>query len=385
MKAMLSRSSNTRNRQEPRLAVPGHTHAQPDPTTQPDSSLPAHVRDSLKPALTPVPRPKGQGYARVKGTPTPLIRREKYAEPTLGPVFTSSAFAHVLLLAALLWQSTHHNQQGAPTGTQPSVEMVFAPQPATSGMVGQQSPDVGGGNSGKTASTAGQSEPTPDEAAPGPAAPADDVSAAPPLPASSDGLPKPTPQENKTVKPAHAPSGHKVGPSKTKPSPNSKPQLKKQRHAASPFDNPMDLSFNEAPAPRRSRHGRPGGSGGPIDLSIGPVVENGAINAHYTSRTSIKGVSDDYGQEINAWIERHLFYPDEAIRNGEEGPSSVHVVLDRTGRVRSVYETNSSGSYYLDAATTGMFHGAQLPPVPPDMSGDHFDIDVTVKYILIRR
>ncbi|WP_415448128.1 energy transducer TonB [Acetobacter orientalis] len=115
------------------------------------------------------------------------------------------------------------------------------------------------------------------------------------------------------------------------------------------------------------------------------MVENGAINAHYTSRTSIKGVSDDYGQEINAWIERHLFYPDEAIRNGEEGPSSVHVVLDRTGRVRSVYETNSSGSYYLDAATTGMFHGAQLPPVPPDMSGDHFDIDVTVKYILIRR
>ncbi|MFT9400674.1 TonB family protein [Acetobacter sp.] len=386
MKAMLSRSSPQRNRQEPRLAPQGQTEGQPH-DAQPDAALPAHERESLKPSLTPVPRPLGRQYPRVKGTPTPLIRRELYAEPTLGPVLTSSAVAHFLLLTALLWQTTHHNPQGSPEGTQPpSVEMVFAAPQTSSGMTGQQSPDAGSGNAGKTASTAGQAEPNPEDAAPGPAVPSDDIPTAPELPTSSDGLPKPTPQEHKTVKPAHTPSGHKPNASsKSAAVPKAKPQPNKRRHAASPFDNPMDLSFNEAPAPRRHRTGRPGGSGGPIDMSVGPVVENGAINAHYTSRASIKGVSDDYGQQINEWIERHKFYPEEAARNGEEGPASVHVVLDRTGRVKSIYETGSSGSYYLDAATTSMFRGAQLPPVPPNMQGDHFDIDLTMNYILIRR
>ena len=45
---------------------------------------------------------------------------------------------------------------------------------------------------------------------------------------------------------------------------------------------------------------------------------------------------------------------------------------------------STSGSYALDDATEGMFRGAHLPPVPPDMQGDHFDIDLTVNYILIR-
>ena len=30
------------------------------------------------------------------------------------------------------------------------------------------------------------------------------------------------------------------------------------------------------------------------------------------------------------------------------------------------------------------YRNAKLPPVPPDMSGDHFDVDLTIDYILIR-
>lgn len=383
MKAMLSRSSRRPDAQEPRLVPPAPIGTSAA-LSAPSSSLSSDERESLKPSATPVGRPAN--YKRVKGTATPLIRKEVYAEPTLGPVLTGSLFAHFALLTALLWQAAHHQQHGTPDGAQPSpVEMVFAQPQATSGMVGPQSPDSGAGNSGKNPSTAGQAEPTPADAAPGPAVPSEDTPTAPELPKSDDGLPKPTPEEHKTVKPAHPPSGHKPqATAKPRPVPRPKSPTNANRHAASPFDNPMDLSFNEAPAPRRHRHGRPGGSGGPIDLSVGPVVENGAINAHYTSRASVRGVSDDYGQEINAWIMRHMYYPEEAARNGEEGASSVHVVLDRTGRVKSVYQTGSAGSYYLDAATSGMFHGAQLPPVPPDMKGNHFDIDLTINYILIR-
>ncbi|NVN11800.1 energy transducer TonB, partial [Nguyenibacter vanlangensis] len=156
-------------------------------------------------------------------------------------------------------------------------------------------------------------------------------------------------------------------------------------HAPSPFDSPMDLSFAPSPGPVRQRRGRAGGSGSPIDLSVGPMVRNGQLNAPYSTQTQIRGVSEDYGEEIDRWIRAHMYYPEEAARAGEEGPSSVHVVLDRSGRVKAVRLTGQSGSYYLDAATTGMFHGAELPPVPPDMTGDHFDIDLTINYILIRR
>ena len=63
----------------------------------------------------------------------------------------------------------------------------------------------------------------------------------------------------------------------------------------------------------------------------------------------------------------------------------MHVELDRDGHVTKVRLTGQSGSYYLDAATVGMFRNAQLPPVPPDMQGDTFPIDLTINYILIRR
>ncbi|NVN41509.1 energy transducer TonB, partial [Ameyamaea chiangmaiensis] len=139
------------------------------------------------------------------------------------------------------------------------------------------------------------------------------------------------------------------------------------------------------PAPPRARRGRSGGAGAPIDLSVGPLVKDGQINAPYSTRTTIRGVSEDYEGEIDRWIRSHMYYPEDAARNGEDGPSSVHVVLDRSGHVKAVRLTGQSGSYSLDAATTGMFRNAQLPPVPPDMKGDHFDIDLTINYILIRR
>ncbi|MBE7212122.1 MAG: energy transducer TonB [Gluconacetobacter diazotrophicus] len=156
------------------------------------------------------------------------------------------------------------------------------------------------------------------------------------------------------------------------------------RQARNPFANPMDSSFSEAPGPHIARRGRPGGSGAPIDMSLGPLVRNGHLNTPYATVGTIKGVSDDYGAMIDNWIRRHLYYPPEAAQKGQDGPSHVHVVLDRSGQVKSVRLVDSSGSFLLDDATTGMFRNAKLPPVPDDMQGDHFDIDLTVNYILVR-
>ena len=341
------------------------------------------TREGLHTTGTALPRPAN---VQVPGVITGLMRKERYADTTLGPVLTASLIAHVVLFTALLWKSAHHNHSGSKEGIdQPSVEMVFSKPQGSSGMTGEPSPDMGSGNNGKTASTAGTAEPEPDAAPPAPAVTQPETPSTPPLPPSDDGLPQPTPEEKQPVRPAFTPAGKT--PKATGKTPSASPSHRRPtpHQQKSPFANPKDLSFDEAPAPRRRTTGRPGGSRGPIDLSIGPMVDHGQLSGQYASRASIKGVSDDYAEQISSWIERHKYYPPEAASNGEEGPSSVHVILDRTGRVRAVYQTSSSGSYYLDAATTGMFRGAQLPPVPPDMKGNHFDIDMTMNYFLIRR
>lgn len=147
----------------------------------------------------------------------------------------------------------------------------------------------------------------------------------------------------------------------------------------------LDFSENPNKSRRKSATRRlPQGSRSAIDMSTGPLVKNGKINVPYAAKISIKGVNDAYGDAINAWIRQHLYYPPEAANNGDDGSASVHVALNRDGYVQSVSLTGSSGSDILDAAITGMFRGAKLPKIPPDLP-DHFELDLTVNYILLRR
>ncbi|MFT9015781.1 MAG: TonB family protein [Acetobacter sp.] len=375
------------SRREPRLvptpdlfaADPSRAGGAADLRDTPDGPE-TERRNRLFPAL-PVPKVPGR---TVRGTATPLIRKELYAESTLGPVITASLLAHALLLGALIYKASTHAKAGTPSTSQNApVEMVFSQPEASSGMVGQPSPDMGGGNQAKQPSQASNSPPAPAEAQQGPTQSTETPPMAPPLPKSDDGISKPE-QTEQRINPARPVTGHRTTPEHpARPVPHPRPTPAPSHHTPSPFDNPMDLSFDEAPAPRRQRRGRPGGSRGALDLSIGPMVENGALNAHYSSRTTVHGVSSDYAADIDAWIQRHLYYPPEAAQQGQQGASSVHVILDRDGHVFKVFETNSSGSVELDASTMGMFQGAQLPPVPPDMKDEFINFDVTINYILI--
>ncbi|NHN88014.1 TonB family protein [Acetobacter sp. LMG 1627] len=298
-----------------------------------------------------------------------------------------SGLLHALLLAFAIYMSLHHHPRGNPQATEAgTVDMMFVTPPAESGMKGEHSDQQAGGSSAAQSSQSSSQEEK-SEAAEGSLNPTPETPAAPPLPQapSDESYPKPT---NETAPINQASNKAGSGSRETaKQAPHRQAVRQAQRHqrAPSPFDSLTDLSLDQSSAPPRpNRHGRTGGSGGPIDLSIGPLVQNGRLNAPFATRSTVRGVSDDYSEEVDRWIRRHMYYPEEAAQNGEEGPSSVHVIIDRTGRVRFVRLTNQSGSYMLDAATTGMFRNAELPPIPPGIPGDHFDLDVTVNYILIR-
>ncbi|MCQ9154302.1 energy transducer TonB [Acidomonas methanolica] len=365
-------------RREPRLFAPRARDETPRPAP------------GGRERLTGVPVQRFDGYRRLRPVTSGLTKPLVIEDPGISAVLIASVALHALLIAAFVIEGARH-AHGSPQGTEaPQVQMMFETPTARSGMEGPQTENPGGATTPVTPpkpsseEQASQSEEKQQqdskESRPTPAVPTPENPAAPTAPQSpSAELPLPAPAP---VNPATAPSG-RTSVAHThahRPSTHRAPT-----HSVNPFANPMDLSFGEAPPMPRARHGRHGGSGAPIDMSLGPLVTNGQINAPYMTRNSIRGVSDDYGNEVDRWIRSHMYYPEDAIRNGEEGPSSVHVVLDRQGRVKSVRLTGQSGSYALDAATTGMFQGAKLPPVPPDMKGDHFDIDLTINYILIRR
>lgn len=336
--------------------------------------------------------PRFLGYHSLKSSTARLMKPQIMEDQGVATVLAVSSAAHVALIAMLLATASHH-AHGTPSGQDQPVEMVFDAPPARSGMEGPKVDNPGGqSNPVKTSAPSSaqkqssesedKQEQNEEDSRPTPAVPTPEAPSAPPVPeASSSELPQPNTMQSPPT-PATAPAGHSTVA-------HSHAHHSASRHSQAssnnPFANPMDLSFGQSPAPVRNHRGRRGGSGGPIDMSLGPLVTNGQVNAPYMTRNSVRGVSEDYGNEIDHWIRSHMYYPEEAIKNGDEGPSSVHVVLDRNGRVKSVRMTGQSGSYALDAATTGMFQNAKLPPVPPDMKGDHFDIDLTINYILIRR
>lgn len=387
MTATLSPSSRWRNAVEPVL-IP---HGTGVTGTQPVSDAREHFQPPERERLLPggvVPRP--EGYRKLRPMLSGLIRPDTVETPGPGRSIAISGLVHAVLLAVILVESAHHRQHGSPEAMQsePQVEMVFSP-PTSSGLQGQSSPDMAGGENARHPQQDTQREPTAQEknpnqpqnsedSSPSANSPSAQTPSAPPLGEAPSDLSVPQSQQQDQFNPAMQTSGHGQHAAQQSHSPSSP-------NAYAALQHPMNWSFSASPLPRRDRHGRAGGTGGPIDLSLGPVVSNGKINAPYSSSTQIKGVSDDYGNELDRWIRSHMYYPEEAARAGEEGPSSVHVELDREGHVTKVRLTGQSGSYYLDAATVGMFRNAQLPPVPPDMQGDTFPIDLTINYILIRR
>jgi TonB family protein len=314
----------------------------------------------MAPALAGAARPGFVGQtraeARLHAAGQPLLRRTRLSHGRLGRRLAGSGLIHALALV-LLSLLFAQRQGGKPQEATP-VEMVYDHN-GSAGMVGRPNTETGG--------SPPAAKPLPDLRPPAPVPPAPAAPAVPEMPAlpefpSPEALPKPAPP---------------------KAEPRKAPVQRAPQRSTSPFAHPMNLSLT--PTPPRARRGRPAGSGAPVDLSLGPLVRNGKLTTPYASASGIKGVSDDYAEEIGAWIRRHMYYPEEAAKRGEDGPSHVHVVLDRQGHVKSVRLVTSSGSYALDDATEGMFRNATLPPVPPDMSGDHFDVDLTIDYILLRR
>ncbi len=96
-------------------------------------------------------------------------------------------------------------------------------------------------------------------------------------------------------------------------------------------------------------------------------------------------VGSDWYTMLHQWWEQHSFYPEQAARLGEDGTVRLHMVVDRNGNVSGLQLIGRSGSQWLDLGAQSVFRGAKLPPFPPNTPESQGNLDVTIRYFLLRQ
>jgi protein TonB len=304
----------------------------------------------------------------------PLARRSRQ-RPRLKAGATGSAVIHALILAFLLIV-----RPPVPKGSEepPSVEMVFG-QNGSAGLAGVSVPmKEQGGQAVEVAPAPEPLPPPPPAAPPAPApTPAPPATTAAPAPPSPPVETTPTPQPAEPAHPTRpAERAERAKPSRARP-------VRRASRSSNPFENLTDLSL--APTerlPNVERHGR-GGSSRAVSLSVGPMVQGGHLSMPFSVRGG-HGITADYQEMLDEWVNAHKYYPQAAADRGHDGEVALHVVWDRDGRVLRVSVVYGSGDDDLDDAWVGLFRGAHLPAPPPDVPGDPIEEDMIMNYELIR-
>ena len=318
------------------------------------ASFPVIDRTRLRPGPIEQAAPAG----RLRRGARPLARREE-RERTIAGWWTGSGAVHALALFAILYVMT---PKGPPSSPEPpTVEMVYG-NAGSSGLQGVSVPKV---NQGANA---------PPVENPAPARP-DDLEPPEPLLMAPPAPPLPSMPETPSPDAVTEPQRQTLEETRSQ---RSSRAARHVTHSSNPFANMTDLSL--APSPHIERPGR-GGSGGAINLSLGPMVQGGHLSMPFSMRGG-HGMTSDYQSMIDDWVEAHKYYPEAAARHGHDGNVTIHVVWNRDGRVLDVQLESGSGDQDLDDAWTGLFRGAHLPPPPPDVKGDPIAYDMTMHYIL---
>ncbi len=307
--------------------------------------------------LRPGPIELGAPAGRLRKGAPPLARRE-HEERTIAGWWSGSGAAHALLLFAILYLMTPTGPPSSPEP--PTVEMIYG----NAGSSGLQGASVPKDQQGASAPPVENPQPAQEQLeAPEPLLM---TPPAPPLPSmpetpSPDAVTAPQRQTLEETRSQHAPSS-----------------TRRVMRSSNPFANMTNLSL--APSPHIARSGR-GGSGGAINLSLGPMVQGGQLSMPFSMRGG-HGMTSDYQSMIDDWVEAHKYYPEAAARRGHDGNVTIHVTWNRDGKVLDVQLESGSGDQDLDDAWTGLFRGAHLPPPPPDVKGDPIAYDMTMHYIL---
>jgi periplasmic protein TonB len=329
-----------------------------------------------------------------------------------------SLLLHALVLALLLFSIPHVPEQEPPAP--PSFEIVTDGGAATPRSTGQASapPAV---TPGTTAPEPGENPlPSPSASVP---APASITAPPPPAPIPAPEPPQPAPPAPET--PPEAPPAPQVQ-AETPPAPPQvqvpPPALPEAEPLPEPPIPPVTLPtptpstptpptptppVPPRPRPRPTQLARPHYRPAPQNPSGFPAPQDWSLGGGLPSHPSRQGAPSgqaelagpsqpapritgaqlgrDWIAAYSAWVQAHLYYPEQAALNGEDGTAEVVLDIDRYGKVLSVELVTRSGSQWLDLSTQGIFRGAHVPAFPQGTKEETATIDQTIHYILTRR
>jgi TonB family protein len=150
---------------------------------------------------------------------------------------------------------------------------------------------------------------------------------------------------------------------------------------SSDFFTPRSQQPKPITAPQAERGGLNLGIGKVEQYSLAPASRN---QNDIDADVQISGaqVGPDWIQQLHVWWIDHRRYPDEALRNYQQGEVVIRFDVSRTGQTSNAEILKHSGSQWLDLQTMATFGHARLPPLPPTTPEDHATITLTVRYIL---
>lgn len=281
-----------------------------------------------------------------------------------------SALSHalVLILLYLLWQ---------PVGEE---TVPLPPIPVT---VVQEKEGHSGAAGGGNSETAASSASTASEAASKAASEAPPTASAeepqlrqptppietPPQPSSevpslaqTQVTPAPVPQEAVEPVPQHKPRPPQPKPPptptqtvQTTPTPPTPQPAAQQSATTTPTQTASAAGSDQSLPPGTGGRGR--GAEGPGRAAVG----NGSLD----------GPGDNYLETVRRWVTRYKKYPDDAIKQKQEGIVALGFKFTRDGTVTDAWIEKSSGFPMLDQAALAMIRAASpIPKVPDRYQGD---------------
>jgi protein TonB len=174
--------------------------------------------------------------------------------------------------------------------------------------------------------------------------------------------PAPAPQETTEPVPLHKPRPPRPKPppthtetAQTTPTPPTPKPAVQERTAPAPTQTSSAAGSNQPLPPGTGGRGR-GDTGAGL-----AAVGNGARN----------GPGDDYLDAVRRWVTRYKKYPEDAVKQKQEGVVQLGFTFTRDGTVMKAWVEKSSGFPALDQAALAMIRAASpIPKVPDRYQGD---------------
>jgi protein TonB len=96
-------------------------------------------------------------------------------------------------------------------------------------------------------------------------------------------------------------------------------------------------------------------------------------------------VEPSWMNALHEWWRRHGYYPSQAVALQQAGKVRIEIVVERSGKVRTVKLLGASDSPWLNMGAQDVFRGSTVPPFPPNTRDDQVTLELTINYIFNRR